>query len=321
MKNMEIGGYFSLEGKYGGVEFHKGIPLNSGRNCLQLLIRKYHIKKIYLPYYLCLVIKDTCLDEGVKIFYYHIDSNFFPILSTLDLDASTYIYIVNYFGFLKPYEIQKLKHMYRNIIIDNTHAFFDKACKNIPTIYNCRKYFGVPDGAYLYADINGNIAYPTAKSYNRIKHLIGRIEEGASAYYSDFLNADKTFDHSDIELMSNFTHFLLSGIDYRFVKKVRRDNFLILNNYLSKINLISISTTLDFMYPLLVENGCELRNYLISNKVYIPKLWPNLDQFPLNDFEYNLFNNLVCIPIDQRYTSEEMQYVLTLIEKFLGDNL
>ena len=59
MKNREIGGYFSLEGKYDGIEFHKGISLNSGRNCLQLLIREYCIKKIYLPYYLCLVIKDT----------------------------------------------------------------------------------------------------------------------------------------------------------------------------------------------------------------------------------------------------------------------
>ena len=233
MKNREIGGYFSLEGKYDGIEFHKGISLNSGRNCLQLLIREYCIKKIYLPYYLCLVIKDTCLDEKVKIIYYHIDSNFLPNISTLELDDSSYVYIVNYFGFLNLNKIQKLKRMYKNIIIDNTHAFFDKVCKNIPTIYNCRKYFGVPDGAYLYANINNVNIYPKAKSYSRIKHLIGRIEEGAPAYYSDFLIADKTFDHKNIELMSNFTHFLLSGIDYRFVKKVRRDNFLILNNYLS----------------------------------------------------------------------------------------
>ena len=321
MKNREIGGYFSLEGKYDGIEFHKGISLNSGRNCLQLLIREYCIKKIYLPYYLCLVIKDTCLDEKVKIIYYHIDSNFLPNISTLELDDSSYVYIVNYFGFLNLNKIQKLKRMYKNIIIDNTHAFFDKVCKNIPTIYNCRKYFGVPDGAYLYANINNVNIYPKAKSYSRIKHLIGRIEEGAPAYYSDFLIADKTFDHKNIELMSNFTHFLLSGIDYKTVKKVRRNNFLILNNYLSKINSISISKTLDFMYPLLIEKGRELRNYLISNKIYIPKLWPNLDKFPLNDFEHSLFDNLVCIPIDQRYTSEEMQYILTLIGRFLGDNL
>lgn len=318
MKEKEIGGYFGLEGKC-GMEFHKGLSLNSGRNCLQLLIREYHIKKIYLPYYLCLVIEETCLDEKIEINYYHIDSHFLPELPELELDDSSFIYIVNYFGILKQHTIQKLKQKYKNIIIDNTHAFFDEAYKNIPTIYNCRKYFGVPDGAYLYADVKLNDTYPKARSDNRIKHLIGRIEDGANSYYSEFLKADQTFDHSNIELMSNFTHFLLAGIDYKYVKKVRRENFSILNSHLSKINLLSIPTTLDFMYPLLIENGQELRNYLISHKIYVPKLWPKLDQFPLNDFENNLFNNLVCIPIDQRYTNEEMQYILTLIRKFLGD--
>lgn len=39
------------------------------------------------------------------------------------------------------------------IILDNTQSFFQKPISGIDTIYSCRKYFGVPDGAYLSTNI------------------------------------------------------------------------------------------------------------------------------------------------------------------------
>lgn len=317
MEEKEIGGYFELEGGY-GKEFHSGIALNSGRNCLQLLIREYRIKTIYLPYYLCLVINDTCLDEQVKIVYYHINKEFLPELSDISLDQSSYVYIVNYFGFLGKSTIKELKKKYRNIIIDNTHAFFDEAVENVPTIYNCRKYFGVPDGAYLSAEIKDFKSYPIAKSSQRMSHLIGRMEETANRHYSEFLKADQTFDHCNIEQMSKLTHSLLKNINYQKAKEIREQNFAFLNEKLKEMNQITIDNVYYFMYPLLIKDGSKLRDDLISHKIYIPKLWPELDCFPLNEFEQNVFENLVCIPIDQRYSLTEMKYMVKLIFKYLG---
>ena len=51
-----IGGYFSLELPL-IEEYHKNaIRLNTGRNCLEYILRVRGYKKVYIPYYTCEVI-------------------------------------------------------------------------------------------------------------------------------------------------------------------------------------------------------------------------------------------------------------------------
>ena len=319
MLNKEIGGYLEVERNF-GKEFYSGLALNTSRNCLQLLIRDKKIKKLYIPYYLCLVIEETCISEKVEIIYYHIDSSFKPILENVLLNDNEYIYIVNYFGMLSCEYIKKIRDKYKNIILDNTHSFYSKPLDGVDTIYNCRKYFGVPDGAYLISNLDiNNIEkrFEEANSLSRIKHLFGRFQKDAESFYEDFSCAEGELDNCDIMLMSKITHNMLCSIDYDRVYKSRLKNYDVLAKELKEINLLKINRSGTYMYPLLVHNGSELRTYLIKNKIYVPKLWPNLDKFELNDFERNLFENLVPLPIDQRYSESDMNIILKVIEKFL----
>ncbi len=313
----EIGGYLNYEQNY-GKEFYKNyITLNSSRNCLQFLIREKNIKEIYIPYYLCLVIEETCKNENIKIKYYHIDENFMPIINNIPTKKNTYIYIVNYFGLIKKHQVKNLKKKYNNIILDNTHDFFTHNYKNIDVIYNCRKYFGVPDGAYLKTTIKiDEGAYLKAHSLNRIKHLFGRYEQSAQKFYEDFNKADKSFDNKNVELMSDITHNMLKSLNYKKIYKIRIRNFNYLKKYFSSQNKIKLKKNSNFMYPLLINNGSELRKYLINKKIYIPHLWPNIDKFSLNAFEKDLFNNLVLIPIDQRYNIITMKKIINIIINF-----
>ena len=64
----EIGGYIELE-HYQGNEYHKGIALNSGRNCLRYLIKAKKIQKILIPDWCCRAIKDVCRQENVYMYY------------------------------------------------------------------------------------------------------------------------------------------------------------------------------------------------------------------------------------------------------------
>ena len=41
----------------------------------------------------------------------------------------------------------------KNVIIDNVQAYFQRPIEGFDTLYSCRKYFGVPDGAVLYTDL------------------------------------------------------------------------------------------------------------------------------------------------------------------------
>jgi len=69
------------------------------------------------------------------------------------------------------------------------------------------------------------------------------------------------------------------------------------------------------MYPFYTKNGVNLRQQLQREKIYIPVLWPNVKENIYNsDVEYQLADNILPLPCDQRYTTEDMDY---MIEKIL----
>ena len=53
---------------------------------------------------------------------------------------------------------------------------------------------------------------------------------------------------------------------------------------------------------------------LIDNKIYVAKYWPNVLQWSQKDsLEYELTENIIPIPIDQRYNSNDMNRIVDLI--------
>ena len=144
----EIGGYFELE-KLISNEYHKSlIALNSGRNALIYILKSREIEKLYIPYYLCESVYEILKKYNYKYEFYKIKGGFTPDFEK-NLDENEYLYVVNYYGQLNNEILKKLKDKYKNIIVDNTHSFFQEPLKETDTIYNCRKWFGVSDGAYL----------------------------------------------------------------------------------------------------------------------------------------------------------------------------
>ncbi len=71
------------------------------------------------------------------------------------------------------------------------------------------------------------------------------------------------------------------------------------------------------VYPYLINNGNKLKEILIKHKIYIPTYWNNiLDYTKDSDWEYYLSNNLICLPIDQRYNVEDLKLIINLINKW-----
>lgn len=71
-----------------------------------------------------------------------------------------------------------------------------------------------------------------------------------------------------------------------------------------------------FMYPLLIEDGDWIKQELIRRKIYVPTLWKEALHFSeLNEFAKCLVENLVLLPIDQRYNGKDMQYISHVLLK------
>lgn len=308
----EIGGYFGLE-QLVSNEYHKDlIALNSGRNALLYVLKAKGVKKILIPYFLCDAIKDVLSDNNYEYEYYNIDCDFMPIVQKEHFDDNEYIYIVNYYGQFSNDTVIAMKKRFENVIFDYAHAFFQKPIEGIDTIYTCRKFFGVPDGAYLSTNIKLEENLDEDLSSERITHLIGRYEGKASDYYDCFQKVENTFRSEPLKRMSRFTKNILGAIDYEKVMEIRNINFKYFDSKLKKINKLNLKNSSGpYVYPLYVDNGPEIRKILQRKKIYIPTLWPNvINDMEQNSIEFNYAENILPLPCDQRYGQTEIEAII-----------
>lgn len=316
---MEIGGFMGAECNY-GTEYHgSAIALNSGRNCLRYLIRYRNIRKIYIPRLLCSSVENVCREEGVEVLYYSIDLSY-HICTLGEVDKETWLYLVNYYGMLPESYIAELSFQYEKIILDNVQAFFERPFSRIDTIYSCRKFFGVPDGGYLYLAENKEEAIEQSIDQvmfaaDSVEFLYGRMEKTAAEYYQMYSQNEKKIESAPLAGMSRVTHNILRGIDYSRAKTARENNFVFLNRHLGHLNMLNVvEVTGPYAYPLLLQNGNDIKDKLIERKIYIPTLWKEvIDKADKNSVEYQMSRYTLPLPCDHRYGMQEMDYIIECI--------
>lgn len=309
----EIGGYFQLEKLINKEYYSNLIALNSARNALLYVLKARKIKKIYLPYFLCNSVEEMCKRENFEYEFYHIGQDFLPIFDK-KLGDDEFLYIVNYYGQVNEEIIKQLHVQYGNIIIDNVQAFFQKPTQGVDTIYSCRKFFGVPDGSYLFTLAKIEDTFETDVSKDRMKHLLGRYEGTATEYYEDFKANDHSFKDLGLCYMSALTHNILGAIDYKQVKQKREENYAVLARSLGAKNLLLLHMPVaPYCYPFYCKNGMEIKKRLAQKKIFVPTLWPNVLELE-GTLEKDYAENILPLPCDQRYGKEEMKYILKEIE-------
>jgi len=312
-----IGGYFSLELPQ-REEYHKNaIRLNTGRNCLEYILRVRGYKKVYVPYYTCEAVMEPINKLGVPYEFYHIDIHF-EIKERFTLNEDEALLYTNYFGLKQRYVEQLAEKIGTRLIVDNTQAFYAKHIPGIDTFYTCRKFFGVPDGAYLYCDKELDEDIEQDYSYDRVAHLVKRIDLSAEEGFKDFRRVDDGLDNQPIRKMSKLTQRMMQGIDYEAAAKQRRSNYQKLHEALGKENNIELSLEDDavpMVYPYLVPVE-GLREKLIEYKVFVARYWPNvLEWAKPDDIDNLLAFQMQPLPVDQRYGEEEMKKITQVIRK------
>ena len=312
----EIGGYIELDSYHLPMLHENAIALNCGRNCLAYLFKSRNIKKLKIPYFICNSIFDVCDRECVEKSYYHIGMDFKPT-KDFTIEENEWLYLVNYYGQLSNREIQRFVKKYHRVIVDQANGYYEKPLPNVDTFYTCRKWFGVADGAFLYTDKKIKNEYPQDESYERMRFLLGRYERTASEFYNEYNANNKLFKTENIKRMSKLTWNLLHGIDYKVVKQQRLENFNYIHEHLGHKNLLELKPA-AFMYPFMVKNGAILRKRLQIEKIYIPTLWPIVfDIAKQGTVEYKMAENILPLPIDQRYRIEDMEYMCSKIVELL----
>lgn len=309
----EIGGYIELDTYRLPMLHENAIKLNCGRNALWYLIKARGIRRIWMPKFMCDSCEGVLKKENVIISFYSIGLDFRPM--DVHPAADEWLYVVNYYGQLSNEYLKSLKDAYPNLIVDNAQAYFQIPIDGVDTLYTCRKFFGVADGAILYTDATLDEELPADESFERMHFLLGRFERTASEFYSEYVANNQFFSSEPIKRMSKLTENLLHGIDYEFVKERRTQNFAYLHEVFEGVNILKLTVPEGaFMYPLYVKNGEEIRRRLQAKKIYIPTLWPAVfDICNENELEYDLAKNTLPLPIDQRYREKNVDDIVNQI--------
>ncbi len=310
----EIGGYIEIEYNHGAMLHEDSVHLNCGRRAFSYLIRSKGIKRVWLPKLTCESVIEPFEKEGCTVKLYSVGFDFLPRLD--DVLEDEWIVLINYYGQISNERIKGVAKKHPKLIIDNTQAYFQMPVDGLDTIYTCRKFFGVTDGALLYTSKTlDDTSFEIDESFERMTFLMGRFERSATEFYGMYVQNNDFFANEPIKKMSKLTENILHGIDYEFVSVRRTENFKYLDEQLKNINRIKLIVPDGaFMYPLYVENGIAIRKLLQDKKIYIPTLWPDVfDICQETDLEYGMAANILPIPIDQRYCNEDMKYIVAEI--------
>ncbi|AOM75916.1 hypothetical protein [Pedobacter steynii] len=313
-----IGGYLELQLSKGEEFYPSLLKLNTGRNAFEYILRVRRYQLVHVPYYTCEVMLEPLRRLGISFQYYTIDEHMDPVLD-FEVGPTECLLYTNYFG-LKQETVIRLSTQFKNLIIDNSQAFFSPPQEGVDTFYSCRKFFGVPDGAYLQMDSPIRLKLEKDVSFERFSHLIKSIDLGIESGYEDFINNNVQLSNNPVRRMSALSQKILSGIDYKTCRYRRNSNFMYLHDFLEAYNDYAFDASVvngPMIYPLL-SSSPNLRDKLLDKQIYVASYWPNVLEWTTKMmYEHYLTSHLIALPIDHRYTHADMKRILNILKTTL----
>jgi hypothetical protein len=312
-----IGGYFELDLPRGHGGWHPdALALSTGRACMAAILQHDRPSKVRLPFYMCDALLIPMREAGIAVEFYALDERLQPV----ELEApkaDELLVAVNYFG-LQSTVISGLAQRFgRRLVADHSQAFFEKAEPGHWSFYSARKFFGVPDGAYLYAPEALDIR-PLPNPQSDIRHLVNRLIGRQQTGYRQVRRHERGID-SRVRTISDLSERLLSAVDYAEARRRRRENYLALHARLAEDNLFDAMLPRDatpFCYPLLLPDPTD-RVALARHRLYVPTLWEDVMKRKTSGFvfERDFAARLLPMPVDHRYEPEDMEDAVRRLRK------
>ena len=316
-KDATFGGYLPLETYRPTLSaLPEGIALSCGRACVAAVLRKMVPRRLWVPHYICDSAFIAAVEQDIEVVHYSVDADMLPVGIPGSHSNGDMLLVVDYFGMTGPGLEPILRAWGKRAILDRSQAFFAAPRSDVWNFNSARKFFGVPDGAFL----NGPepIDPPTeANTDLRTDHLIlaawGDQQEGLTGY-----RANNSLMSTAFKGMSRVTQRILEHADTRSSAAQRMMNFDAVHARLGQLNTFPIPNTLlsaPLYYPFLPATPVAQEHFHKAG-IFAARLWPDvLQRKDTPERERDLVTNLIPLPIDQRYSTAEMQHMAWRIEQ------
>ena len=318
----EIGGYLELE-RFSGSMLHEGdVALNCGRACLEYLAELRGIRAVRLPDFLCSSVPNLCRRVGVEVRTYQVSEGFKPACD-FEMAEGEWLYLVDYYGQLSKADVDAAVAISGGrLIVDESQGYYRDPWEGADTLYTCRKWFGVADGAFLHTHDGRRLdrELPRAESFDKMGFVLGRFERPAGEFFAESKDNHARFADEPMAGMSALTENLLHAVDYGAAKERRLANWTALDSMLGSSNRLSLAVPeAPFMYPYMAPDAEDVRGRMAAEGVFVPTLWPNVPgDVAAGPIAIDLANDILPLPVDQRYGADDMERVLEVLSRCLS---
>lgn len=319
---------------------------DSGRSALRQSLscfgRSKHNIKCLVPAYTCESVLRPFTDAGFELFFYNVDLNLKISDSELErlikeIDPAVFLFH-NYYGMdninPKADYIRRYRRDGGIVIEDYTQFLFGMSQSRVEcvdhAICSLRKWFPITDGAFLISDDiceqenSVFIEFVRLKSdaqRQKAQYLAGDIHIDKDTYRGLNANAEELLDKTGkVYGMSHEAYSRLEMTGIECIRQRRYENAKVLEKGLSqngKIQEIMHITddVVPLFYPIYADERKQLQTILRDNEIYAPVLWPKDEIVNISNAstEY-IYNNLLCIPCDERYNKKDMERIVSVIQ-------
>jgi hypothetical protein len=304
---------------------------DTGRSSLRLIFESgFKSKRFLIPDFLCKVIIWVFDEYNIDYSFYHINNDLTIDKNSIKNNNFDVLYVINYFG---------QKHQNINDFIDINNKIILEDCVFLPFFKkkkeykhwigfnSLRKISYLADGSFIQSTerLNDSYIFKTdeVQEFVSLKYQAKKIKyeyikekkHTEKAYLDIFQYAEDLIDKKkDINQISGISYNYLSDYLINLTKeyKIRKKNYQYLDKQISRFN-IKIYTTLPSHYIIYCNNRDELRNYLFGRNIFLPVHWLKIEG--LNNI---LYENIMSIPIDSRYNTENMGIIAKEINNFFN---
>lgn len=284
--------------------------LSTGRACMMVMLRHLVPRRVHVPFYTCDATLEPFERLGIETQTYALDETLFPQELPV-LDEGEYVLWTNYFGVCGEHTRRVKERFGKQALLDDTHTFFRTGHPGHWSFTSARKYFGVPDGAFLYAPVPLDVEAERFNGISLSHGLLRRLGHQNEAY-EEYKKYERSLDCS-VYRISEVSEGILRGVDIARVAEARRRNFDYLHSALGEKNQLPLGQLNDvpFCYPYLPLTHVN-RSNLYAKGIFVPSFWPdtcarNVDGFT---FEKHISVELLPLPIDHRYTPTDLQRIV-----------
>lgn len=194
-----------------------------------------------------------------------------------------------------------------------------------------RKWCGVPDGGFAICKEGHFTDKPIAEDKTMVEakreasvlkyRYLFEQEGDKPTFKAKYREGEGLLDEQHgFYIIGDLSAKIQANLNVNTLRHKRQANYQTLLNGLKSVTSFKVlfndltEETIPLYFPILVDDRDTLQALLAENDIYAPVVWPKPDYCPPICREAEeIYDKILCIPIDQRYGTEDMNRIVKVI--------